>query len=170
MSSLPLAPADIAVAVLVLVALFTDLRSQRVPNLLTFGGMALGLSANALAGDPLVGLVGIGMAFLLMFPGWMLGGAVRAGDAKLLMAVGAFYGGGEVMRACLLSYMLALPFGLVVLTAKGRLGGLIPAIKAGLRKAMGQETEPAQLTVVPYVGVIAAAVLIIRTTEVLRWF
>lgn len=165
-----LAPADVAVAALLLTALVTDLRRQRVPNLLTFGGMALGLAANTLAGDPLVGLVGLAVAFALAFPGWLLGGSIRAGDAKLLMAMGAFYGGGEALRACLLTYMLALPYGLAVLAFRGRLGGILPALRAGIRRGLGGDAPEPDLTVVPFVPVVAAAVLVTRTTEVLRWF
>lgn len=164
-----MAPADYAVGALLAVALYTDLRSQKVPNRLTLGGLALGLVANALTGSPLVGVVGALVAFALMFPGWLLGKTLRAGDAKLLMAVGAFYGGGEVLRICLLTYLLALPYGFGVLLVKGRLGNLLPAIRAGIGQAMGREVAPVELTVVAFVPVIVAATLVARATDALRW-
>lgn len=164
-----MAPADLPVAALLLAALYTDLTRQRVPNALTLGGMALGLVSNAVAEDPLVGVVGIAVAFLVMFPGWRLGRTLRAGDAKLLMAVGAFYGGGEILRAGVLTYMLAFPYALIILIAKGRLGNVIPAIRAGIGEAMGQQLAPAELTVVPFVPVVCAAVLLTRATELLSW-
>lgn len=164
-----MAPADLPVAALLLAALYTDLTRQKVPNVLTLGGMALGLVANAIAGDPLVGVVGVGVAFLLMFPGWRLGRTLRAGDAKLLMAVGAFYGGGEILRAGILTYVLAFPYALAILLAKGRLGNVLPAIRAGIGEALGQKVAPAELTVVPFVPVVCAAVLVARATEVLAW-
>ncbi|MCB9764604.1 MAG: prepilin peptidase [Alphaproteobacteria bacterium] len=162
------APADVAVAALIGAALVTDLRARRVPNLLTFGGMALGVSANALAGDWRVGLIGAAVAFVVMFPGWRLGGAVRAGDAKLLMAVGAFYGGGEALRAGLLTYILALPYGLAILAARGRLRGVVGAWRAGVARAMGRDVPEPELTVVAFVPVVAAAVWVTRATDVLR--
>lgn len=165
-----LSPADAAVLVLVSIALVTDLRSRRVPNLLSLGFLFLGLAANGLAGDPLVGVLGAAVAFGLMFPGWLMGRAVRAGDAKLLMAVGAFYGGGDALRACLLAYMLHLPYGLLVLAFKGRLGNLVATVKAGLGRAMGQELPEPQVTEVPFVPVIAVAVLLTRTTDWLRFW
>ncbi|MCB9743708.1 MAG: prepilin peptidase [Alphaproteobacteria bacterium] len=165
----PIAPADVAVAALVGAALVTDLRSQRVPNLLTFGGMALGIAANTWSGDPRTGWIGVALAFALMFPAWRLGGAVRAGDVKLLMAVGAFYGGGEVVRACLLTYLLSLPFGLTVLAVKGRLGNLAQAVRRGLGRAMGSDSPEPELTLVAFVPVIAAAVLLTRITPWLSW-
>jgi len=165
-----LSPADIAVGVLVLVALATDLRSRRVPNLLTFGFLFLGIASNGIAGDPLVGVVGVVVAFLMMFPGWLMGRAVRAGDAKLLMAVGAFYGGGEALRACLFSYILHLPYGLAVLVVKGRLGNLVTTLQAGLGRAMGKDLPEPQVTEVPFVPVIVVAVLLTRVTEWLRFW
>lgn len=166
-----IAPADVAVALVCLVALVTDLRKQKIPNALTFPAMGLGILWNILAGDPWVGIVGVGVAFLLMFPGFLLGGAIRAGDAKLLMAIGAFYGGGEAFRACLLVYILNLPFGLAVLAIKGRLKNLVPAIKAGFQKALGQKPEePTELTVVAFSPVIVVALLVTRLTDLLRFF
>ena len=165
-----LSPADAAVLVLLSVAVVTDLSSRRVPNLLTLGFLVLGIAANGLAGDLLVGVLGAGVAFALMFPGWLAGRAVRAGDAKLLMAVGAFFGAGDALRACLLSYILHLPYGLLVLAAKGRLGSLVATVKAGLGRAVGQDLPEPQVTEVPFVPVIAVAVLLTRATEWLRFW
>ncbi len=166
-----LAPADLVVALVCLIALVTDLRKQKIPNALTFPAMGLGVLWNLMMGDGWVGVIGLAVAFGLMFPGWILGGAIRAGDAKLLMAIGAFYGGGEALRCCLLVYILNLPFGLAVLAIKGRLKNLIPAIKAGVGRALGQEqAEPPDLTVVAFSPVIVVALLVTRATEVLKWF
>lgn len=160
-----LPPADLAVAVLVLIALITDLSSRRIPNLLSLGFLALGLAANGLAGDVAVGFIGAGVAFAMMFPGWLMGRAIRAGDAKLLMAVGAFYGGGDALRACLFSYILHLPYGLAVLLVKGRLGNLVATVRAGVGRAMGREIPEPELTEVPFMPVIAVAVLLTRATD-----
>lgn len=161
---------DLAVLLLILVALGTDLTRQRVPNLLTFGGMALGLGWQLVAAGGWAGLAGIGMAALLMVPAWLAGRTVRAGDAKLLMAIGAFWGPSDALRACLFTYLLALPFGLLVLGVKGRLGNIVPAIQAGFKKAIGVETAEPELTTVPFVPVIVAACILTYSTEVLRWF
>lgn len=152
-------------AVLVLIALITDLSSRRIPNLLSLGFLALGLAANGLAGDVAVGFIGVGVAFAMMFPGWLMGRAIRAGDAKLLMAVGAFYGGGDALRACLFSYILHLPYGLAVLLVKGRLGNLVATVRAGVGRAMGRELPEPELTEVPFMPVIAVAVLLTRATD-----
>ena len=166
----PIAPADAAVGLLVLIALITDLRSRRIPNLLSFGFLFLGLAANGVAGDVAVGFIGAGVAFALMFPGWLAGRAIRAGDAKLLMAVGAFYGGGDALRACVFSYILHLPYGLVILAAKGRLGNLLITVRAGVGRAFGKELPEPEVTEVPFMPVIAVAVLLTRCTDWLRFW
>ena len=157
-------------AALLLVALTTDLTRQRVPNALTFTGMLLGLAWQLGMGGGWDGPAGLGIALGLMLPAWLAGRTVRAGDAKLLMAIGAFWGPSDALRACLFTYILALPFGLVVLAVKGRLGNLLPAIKAGISKAMGSPTAEPELTTVPFVPVIVGACVLTYATEVLRWF
>jgi len=162
---------EIAISVMAIVSLYTDLSTQRVPNLLTFGGMALGVAWGLSQGSWLASLGGIGVAFACMFPGWMFARAVRAGDAKLLMAFGALLGPEDIFRACALTYVLNLPFGLVVLAAKGRLGNIPRVIRASYGKVTGQAVvaEPMEVTVVPFVPVVVAATLLAMHTEVLRW-
>jgi len=164
-------PGDFAVFAVLAAATVTDLKWMRVPNKLTFGAMALGIGYSFVAIGPLASVLGILLAFALMFPGWKLGGAVRAGDAKLLMAVGAFFGPLEILRACLFTYILNLPFGLIVLAVKGRLGNVVPAVRAGVQRGLGNTSVPEPtLTVVPMVPVVVGAVLMTRFTGVLKWW
>lgn len=156
-------PLDAVVAVLVVVALVTDLSRQRVPNALTLPAMGLGALYWTLQGDPAFALGGIGLAFASLFPGFLFGGAIRAGDAKLMMAVGAFFGPALIFRACIFTYALAIPFGLVVLALKGKLGNVI----AVARSAVSPLPPPEDSVVVPFVPVLAVALLLARTTEVL---
>ena len=158
---------DVPVAALLVVALFTDLKSQRVPNQLTFGGMMVAVFWSTITGDTQASILGILVAFVVMFPGWVLGGAIRAGDAKLLMAVGGFYGPLMAFRAGVLIYLLAMPFGLAVLIYKRRLSGSLKRVWQNARKRDGEGDE---LTVVPFVPVVALAVLLVRSTEVLLWW
>ncbi|MCI0662966.1 MAG: hypothetical protein L0220_18005, partial [Acidobacteria bacterium] len=53
------------------------------------------------------GLKGIGLAFLLLLIPYMVGG-MKAGDVKFLMAIGAFTGAIDVVRA-LLATLLCYP-------------------------------------------------------------
>lgn len=164
---------DVAAAGLIGVALYTDLTSMRVPNALTFGGMAVGLIWSVIAVDPRWnGIAGIVLAFAIMFPAFAAGRTVRAGDAKLLMAVGAFWGPGEIFEVCMWTYILALPWGLGVLAINGKLGNIVPALKVGWKKATGKfkegDPEP-ELTVRAFVPVIVAAALVARFTEILAF-
>lgn len=162
--------ADFPVVAILTVALFTDLSRQRVPNRLTLGGMAIGVAWSALSGDLstlFFSIKGILAAFCVMFPGWLLGGAIRAGDAKLLMAVGAFYGGTFSFCAGVLLYILALPFGIGVLIYKGKIRGFWSRTASAIN---GVSDQAKTLTVVPFVPVVATSVVLVRTTEVFAWW
>jgi prepilin peptidase CpaA len=84
-------------------ATITDLRNRRVPNVLTFGAAAVGLLVHA----TFEGAAGAGwsaagwLAGLALFlPLFVLGG-MGAGDVKLLAALGAWLGPGEVLWVAL---------------------------------------------------------------------
>ena len=84
----------IVVLVVSLAGCITDLRSRRIPNVLTFGSALAALLFHTMTG----GLTGAGTAAA----GWLLGGAVfflpfylggmGAGDVKLMAALGAWLG------------------------------------------------------------------------------
>jgi prepilin peptidase CpaA len=72
----------------------TDLRSARIPNLLTFSALALGLLFHSLApsgSGVQAALVGLLAGLLVFFPFFALG-AMGAGDVKLMAALGAWLG------------------------------------------------------------------------------
>jgi prepilin peptidase CpaA len=74
-------------------AALTDLRSSRIPNVLTFGGATIALClAFAVPGPHFAGaLIAAVGALLALLPFYALG-ALGAGDVKLLAMVGAFTG------------------------------------------------------------------------------
>ncbi len=169
MSAAPISAADLALAFLLAAALYTDLKTQRIPNALTFGTMVLGLAISAAAHTWWWGLAGAALAFALMFPGYAFFGAVRAGDGKLLMAVGALLGWHEALEACLLTYALNIPFGLAILLYTGRLKNLPKVLAARLAKSRGADVPEPDVTVVAFAPVIVAATLIARFVEVPLW-
>ena len=99
----------VLVAVVLVTAVYTDLRSSRIPNVLTFTAMGVGPIAHAcLAGSQgiLFSLEGLGVGlglFLFLYAS----GGIGAGDVKLMGAVGALVG----PYGALLSGLLAILIG-----------------------------------------------------------
>ena len=94
------------------VVIVTDWRWQRIPNQVTYPMMLIGLGLGAIegltgigAGEPfregfLDHLSGIVVAFLVCYP-FYAGGGLKAGDAKMLMAIGALRGALFLLYAAL---------------------------------------------------------------------
>jgi len=89
-------------------AMYTDLRSSRIPNWLTFSAMGFALLAHAwLGGLPgvLFSLGGLGTGlglFVLIY----MSGSIGAGDVKLMAAVGALIGPYGALLSALLAIMV----------------------------------------------------------------
>ena len=102
----------------VLTVMFTDWRWRRIPNVVTYPGIVAGLGLSAVEG---LGGLGSGglidhvaatvLAFLVCYPFYAAGG-LKAGDAKLLMTVGALRGTGFFLMSAFYGAMLG---GLVAL-------------------------------------------------------
>ena len=112
----------VAIAV-TLVAVVWDLKTRRIPNVLTFGAAFAALLAHGyLAGPVGAGwsLAGwfVGVAFFL--PIFALGG-MGAGDVKLLAALGAWLGPGPVVWVALFSLIAGGVLGLAVAIGYGYL-------------------------------------------------
>jgi prepilin peptidase CpaA len=116
-------PAAIAAAVAcAVVGAVIDLRTRRIPNLLTLPAAALGILfsmtgyAGQSVGSALLGLV-LGAVFML--PGYMWGGT-GAGDVKLMAAVGSLLGPSLVMRAFLASAVAGGVLAVAVAISRGQ--------------------------------------------------
>ncbi len=85
--------------VLFFVVMYTDFRWLRIPNAITYPTMVIGLALGAVEGIPgglfTGGLVdhvlALVLAFAIAYPFYAAGG-LKAGDSKLLMAIGAVRG------------------------------------------------------------------------------
>lgn len=111
--------ANAALVVIMVLGVWVDVRTRRIPNGLTATAVVMALALRAVLGaGPLIdGLLGAGLALVLLVPLFALGG-VGGGDAKLLVAVGAFLG----------------PHGfLIALLATAIAGGLLSAAYAAQR-------------------------------------
>lgn len=107
---------------LAVVAGVMDWRSRRIPNWLTVPGLAVGIAANTLLGgwggaknSLLGGLLGLGL--LLPF---VLVRSLGAGDWKLVGALGAFLGPGNLLNVLLIAVLVAGIMAVILVIWKGR--------------------------------------------------
>ena len=115
-------PNHVVIAVVALACL-TDLRSQRIPNVLTFSAAIAALAcAVVVGGVSNAGISALGwlVGVALFFPLFALGG-LGAGDVKLLGAIGAWVGPWVVIRVGLYSAMAGGVLALIVALKTGYL-------------------------------------------------
>ncbi len=120
-----IAPSVLACAAAFLfVAVASDVRAHRVPNLVTLPALFGALLASPWlggAGGPVAALVGAALGFLLLVGPYAVGG-MGAGDVKALMALGAWLGPETTLGATAWALLAAGSFGIVLLAARGELG------------------------------------------------
>lgn len=113
---------QILVAVIVLVAAATDLRSRRIPNWLTLSGICAGLALNgAISGWSGVwtSFTGLLLGFGAYFALYALH-AMGAGDVKLMAAVGAIVGPSNWFSVFLASAVAGGVLAVILMIRKGR--------------------------------------------------
>ena len=114
---------NISVGTLLTLACFTDLRTRRIPNVLTLTAAVAALVYHfATGGWSGAGwsVAGLAVGILLFFPMFALRG-MGAGDVKLLGAVGAWLGVGQVATVALASSIAGGVIAVVVALAHGYL-------------------------------------------------
>jgi len=115
----------VPIAIVVGIAMVTDLRSRRIPNSLTFPALAAALFVRVAlqgwlgCGLALAGAVVAPLVLLLVHFGKGLG----MGDLKLAAAVGAFFGPVPALVAMLVSAVLGGIIALALLLRRGQLLG-----------------------------------------------
>jgi len=112
-----------AVVVLVFLAVYTDLRWRRIPNVLTVSGALAGLALNMIILGPTEGLriacLGLVVGLALLLPFFALGG-MGGGDVKLLAALGAWVGPGRVFNIFLYAALAGGIASIIMLALQGR--------------------------------------------------
>jgi prepilin peptidase CpaA len=112
-------------------ASLSDVRTARIPNLLTFGAAAAAL-VYFFASHGWPGLAGAGegwaVGVLLFSPFFALGG-LGAGDVKLLGAIGAWLGPREALWVALYASMAGGVMALIVALATGYLGRAVANLR-----------------------------------------
>jgi prepilin peptidase CpaA len=122
MASVSQFTAPAVVLFVAIVATVCDLRTRRIPNLLTLptavGGIAVAaLGASTVSRDG--ALVGLMVGLVLMLPGYLLG-STGAGDVKLMAALGAWLGPSLAVVAFLLTAIAGGVLALATAAARGR--------------------------------------------------
>jgi prepilin peptidase CpaA len=100
-----------------------DLRTRRVPNVLTLTLAVAGLAAAASGAGSLTiraSLLGLALGLVLMLPGHLIG-ATGAGDVKLFAASGALLGPAQIATAFLYTAVAGGVLALVVAARRRRL-------------------------------------------------
>jgi prepilin peptidase CpaA len=113
----------LALAIGVGTGAFIDLRTRRVPNLVTVPLAAAGIAAAAagLTGHTVTGAaIGLALGMAFMLPGFLFG-ATGAGDVKLLAAAGAWLGPSAIGTAFLYTAIAGGVLALVVARRRRRL-------------------------------------------------
>lgn len=108
--------AESAALVIGILASITDMRSQRIPNALTFGAAVAAALFHAVAPGGLgvsAGVVGLIVGLAIFFPLFALG-AMGAGDVKLMAALGAWMGWQPIIIVALYGAVAGGALALVV--------------------------------------------------------
>lgn len=114
--------AYIACGGFVIAAFITDIRSMRIPNILTMSSILSGLIVHLILGG-IAGFstaaIGLGVGFGLMMILYLLG-AVGAGDVKIFGGIGAWTGALFTMQVMLYSILISGAIGLLILIYRRR--------------------------------------------------
>jgi prepilin peptidase CpaA len=158
----------ICALVIASIAAVTDVRAARIPNWLTYGGLAVAFIFRSALGyqalrSGLIGLIVAGGVFALLF----LIGGMGGGDVKLMSAVGAWAGSSQAVPVLITSAIaggiLAVCYMIfsrrVVMTLRNSLELVQHHANVGLRPHAYLNVDEASAMRVPYGVAIAMGTL-----------
>ena len=111
---------------LLVIAAGIDMQQHRIPNVLSLGGIVLGIALQGWASGFSGVIAGVGGAAvgIGIFLPFYLGHGMGAGDVKLMGAAGAFLGPTNALLATGLSLGAGGVLALIILLSRGGLGSL----------------------------------------------
>ena len=115
---------QILLTLLVITAAAYDLRFRRIPNWVVVSGLVLGIGLSSFLFEwngLRFALFGIGVAFLVYFPLYLLRG-MGAGDVKLMMAIGAIAGPKNWLGIFIATGILGGLIAMMLLAKSGTVG------------------------------------------------
>ncbi|MEF2967076.1 A24 family peptidase [Paenibacillus sp. M1] len=122
--------------VMLAAAFMTDIRTMKIPNVITLSGLVAGLVWNLLYGGWMGGLFalkGIAAGFGVMLLLYFLG-AVGGGDVKLFAAIGAWTGAVMTLYIMMYSIFAAGLIGILVLILRRE---IFSRLRGALRNVLG---------------------------------
>jgi len=146
-------------------AVAVDLRSRRVPNIVTLGVAGIGMALAAMQAThitPVEAAAGFAVGLLLMLPGHLVG-ATGAGDVKLLAAFGTLLGpartGAAFVYTALAGGLLALAIAIRRHRARTTLTRALTVMDPSVVAAIERPSEDNRFAYAPAVaiGALAAA-------------
>ncbi len=162
---------DAVLVAFVVTIIVTDWRSRRIPNVVTYPTMVIGLALGAVesfsgAGFPgtifsdglLDHVAGLVLAFLISYP-FFAGGGLKAGDGKFLMAVGALRGTGFLFQAAVWGALIGGVIALGFIVARR-----LAAVRAGENTTLGSILH----TWIPYGVALGMGALVALALELRR--
>jgi prepilin peptidase CpaA len=101
-------------------AVVTDVRTRRIPNVLTgaLAGAGFGIAFGGGLVTPAQAALGLLVGLVIMLPGHVIG-ATGAGDVKLMAAIGTLVGPGLIVRVFLYTAVAGGVFALAVAARRG---------------------------------------------------
>lgn len=162
---------DAVLVAFVVTIIVTDWRSRRIPNVVTYPTMVVGLALatiESLTGAGLPGTIfssglldhvaGLVLAFLISYP-FYAGGGLKAGDGKFLMAVGAVRGTTFLLQAAAWGALIGGVIALVFIIARR-----LAALRAGEKTTLGSILH----TWIPYGVALGMGALVALAFELRR--
>jgi prepilin peptidase CpaA len=162
---------DLVLVAFVMTIIVTDWRWRRIPNVVTYPTMLVGLVLGViestgragfpgavLGGGILDHVAGLVIGFLLAYPFYVAGG-LKAGDGKFLMAVGAVKGTSFLLVAAVYGAFIGGLIAIVFIVARR-----VAARRAGTGETMGAVLH----TWIPYGVALGSGALVALAVEMTR--